>query len=220
VSDETVANVLRRNGVAPSGGRKPTLTWAEFIDAHKETLVATDFFTVEVVTPNGLICFFVLFFINLTTRRVHLGGITAYPNEQWMKQVARNATMEDWGYLSDCTHLIFDRDSKYCASFQSILESAGIKMVRLPPRSPNLNAFAERFVRSAKEECLSKFVFFSERDLRRAMDEFLVHYHKERNHQGKGNVLLFPCSEPAELGPVRCRERLGGLLKFYWREAA
>ena len=147
-------------------------------------------------------------------------GRIGRPREEWMRQVARNATMADWGFLSGCTHLIFERDFGYCASFQSILESAGIKMVRLPPRSPNLNEFAERFVRSAKEECLPKFVFFSEGDLRRAMDEFLVHYHKERNHQGKGNVLLFPCSEPTEMGPVRCRERLGGLLKFYWREAA
>ena len=176
--------------------------------------------TVEVVTPNGLICLFVLFFINLATRRVHLGGITAHPNEVWMKQVARNATLADWGYLSGCTHLILDRDTKYCASFRSILESAGIKMVRLPPRSPNLNSYAERFVRSAKEECLSKLVLFGEADLRRAMDEFLVHYHEERNHQGKGNVLLFPSGAPTVEGPAECSERLGGLLKFYYREAA
>ena len=176
--------------------------------------------TVEVVTPNGLICFFVLFFINLATRRVHLGGITAHPNEEWMKQVARNATMADWGYLSGCTHLILDRDSKYCASFRSILESAGIKMVRLPPRSPNLNSYAERFVRSVKEECLSRLVFFGETDLRCAMDEFLAHYHEERNHQGRNNVLLFPTGEAAEKGSIECRERLGGLLKFYYREAA
>ena len=220
VSDESVANVLRRHGLSPTGGRRPKLTWAEFIAAHRERIVATDFFTVEVVTKNGLVCFFVLFFINLATRRVHLGGFTPHPNEAWMKQVAKNATMAEWGYLSGCTHLIMDRDTKYCAAFRSILESAGIHIIRLPPRSPNLNAFAERFVRSVKEECLANLVLFGESDLRHALTEYLDHYHEERNHQGKGNVLLFPSGKPMAEGPIECRERLGGMLKFYYRKAA
>ena len=137
-----------------------------------------------------------------------------------MKQAATNVTMDGWGFLSGCRYLVIDRDTKYCAAFRSLIESTGIKVVRLPQKRPNLNAHAERFVRSAKEECLSKLILFGEADLRRAVGQYLVHYHEERNHQGKGNVLLFPSQELTAEGPVQCRERLGGLLKFYHRAAA
>jgi transposase InsO family protein len=137
-----------------------------------------------------------------------------------MKQVAKHVTMDDWGFLNGRRYLILDRDSKFCAAFRHIIASAGVKIIRLPPRSPNLNAFAERFVRSVKDEALSKLVLFGEEGLRRALDEFMSHYHEERNHQGVGNVLLFPSGEPAQQGPVECEERLGGLLEFYSRAAA
>ncbi len=137
-----------------------------------------------------------------------------------MKQVAKNVTMDDWGFLDGRRYLILDRDSKFCAAFRHIIESAGVKIIRLPPMSPNLNAYAERFVRSVKEETLSKLVLFGEEGLRRALDEFMSHYHEERNHQGVGNVLLFPSGEPAHQRPVECKKRLGGLLKFYHRVAA
>ena len=120
-------------------------------------------------------------------------------------------------------HLIFDRDSKFCASFRRLIRSIGIKTIRLPPRSPNLNAHAERYVRSAKEECLSRLVLFGEAGLRRALREFVAHYHEERNHQGKGNVLLFPSAKPSSLrgdDGIECRQRLGGMLKYYHRDAA
>ena len=130
-------------------------------------------------------------------------------------------TLADAGFLLGCKYLLHDRDPKFCAAFDAILESVGLQAVSLPPRSPNLNAHAERWVRSVKEECLSKVILFGERSLRRALSNYLDHYHAERNHQGKGNVLLFPrkCDRPRE-GPVRCRERLGGLLNYYHREAA
>ena len=139
-----------------------------------------------------------------------------------MVQVARNVTMEEWGFLSPGQYLIHDRDGKYCPAFQQIIDNTGVERVVLPPRSPNLNAYAERWVRSVKEEALSKMILFGEDSLWYVLHEYVEHYHHERNHQGKGNVLLFPPSSPvgkAE-GPMHCRERLGGLLKYYEREAA
>jgi putative transposase len=137
------------------------------------------------------------------------------------EQMARNVTMEGCGALGDCRYLLHDRDTKYTASFLAIIKSGHVKTLRLPVRSPNLNAYSERWVRSAKEECLSKLIFFGERSLRRAMREYVVHYHAERNHQGKSNVLLFPqVKETRCVKAVECRERLGGLLRYYHREAA
>ena len=118
--------------------------------------------------------------------------------------------------------MIHDRDGKYCPAFQQIIDAAGIKRVPLPPRSPNLNAYAERWVRSVKEECLSRLILFGEASLWHVLQEYVEHYHHERNHQGKDNVLLFPLlrADGRRTAPVRCRERLGGLLKYYECEAA
>ena len=151
-----------------------------------------------------------------------LGGITRHPDSCWMEQVARNATMEDAGYLNSCRYLLHDRDKKFCREFRETLAAGGVKCTPIPARSPNLNAHAERWVRSIKEECLSKLILFGETSLRRVVSDFLEHYHLERNHQGKDNLLLFPVSAPCEPGPrgvIRCRERLGGLLNYYTRAA-
>jgi transposase InsO family protein len=222
ISDQTVGNILKRHGLPPAPERKTTTTWKEFIRTHMAVLVATDFFTAEVWTLGGLVTYYVLFFIRLGTREVHIAGVTPHPNEQWMIQVARNITMEAWGFLTPGQYLIHDRDGKYCPAFQQIIDAAGVKRVPLPPRSPNLNAYAERWVRSVKEECLARLILFGEASLRHALQEYVEHYHHERNHQGKGNVLLLPAiSQDAERqGPMQCRERLGGLLKYYAREAA
>jgi transposase len=221
ISDETVANILRRHGIPPSPGRKPDLPWSEFIAMHQDVISACDFFTAEVFTAGGLVTFYVLFFIQIGSRRVHIAGATPHPNEAWMNQLARNLTMDGWGFLHGQRHLILDRDSKFCASFRRIICDAGVKLVRLPPMSPNLNAYAERFVRTIKDECLSRLVLFGEAGLRRALAEFVGHYHEERNHQGKDNLLLFPTpTRSPQVGAVECDERLGGLLKFYRREAA
>jgi putative transposase len=161
--------------------------------------------------------------MHLESRRVSLGGMTPYPDHQWMEQQARNATMEGWGFLRGCRYLLHDRDTKFCASFRELIESGSVETIRLPARSPNLNAFAERWVRSVKEECLSRLILFGESSLRRALQQYIVHYHEERNHQGKENLILFPTQTEARKkkdGAVRCRERLGGLLKYYEREAA
>jgi hypothetical protein len=185
-------------------------------------LAGIDFFTVEVLTWRGLMTYYVLFFIHLESRRISLAGITRHPDEAWMQQMARNATDESWRHLERRRYALHDRDSKFCASFRATLVSGGIRPIQLPPRSPNLNAFAERWVRSAKQECLSKLILFGEGSLRRALQEFVEHYHGERNHQGKGNVLLFPAENDGgsrRQGAIRCRERLGGLLKYYSRAA-
>ena len=187
-----------------------------------EVLWATDFFSTEVWTFGGLVTFYVLFFIKLDTREVRMAGVTAHPNEQWMMQVARNATMEAWGFLEPGQYLIHDRDTKYCDAFTQIIDGAGVKHLPLPPRSPWLNAFAERWVKSVKDEALSRMILFGENSLRHVLDEYIEHYHTERPHQGKGNVIPFPVPRPegAADGPIECRERLGGLLKYYSRKAA
>jgi hypothetical protein len=155
-------------------------------------LAGTDFFTVEVLTWRGLVTYYVLFFLHLETRRVTLAGITRHPTESWITQMARNAVDEACGGLDRCRYVLHDRGTKFCHAFDQVLASEGIRCLKLPPHSPNLNAFAERWVRSVKEECLSKLIFFGESSLRRALTEFVTHYHSERNHQGKGNSLLFP----------------------------
>ena len=152
VSDQTVGNILKRHGIPPAPERKTTTTWKEFIRTHMDVLVATDFFTAEVWTLGGLVTYYVLFFLHLGSRKVHVAGVTPHPNEAWMVQVARNVTMEEWGFLSPGQYLIHDRDTKFCAAFQQIIDDAGVERVVLPPRSPNLNAYAERWVRSVKEE--------------------------------------------------------------------
>src|SRR6266705_1665454 len=162
VSAQTVGNVLKRHDIAPAPERTTTTTWKEFIRTHLDVLVATDFFTAEVWTLGELMTYYVLFFIHLGSRKIHVAGVTPHPNEAWMVQVARNVTMEEWGFLSPGQYLIHDRDGKYCPAFQQLIDAAGVKRVPLPPRSPNLNAYAERWVRSVKEECLSRLILFGE----------------------------------------------------------
>jgi len=222
VSDQTVGNILKRYGIAPAPERKTTTTWKEFIRTHMDVLVATDFFTAEVWTLGGLVTYYVLVFIHLGSRKVEVAGVTPHPNEAWMIQVARNVTMEEWGFLSPGQYLIHDRDTKFCAAFQHIIDDAGVERVPLPARSPNLNAYAERWVRSVKDEALSRMILFGENSLWHVLNEYVDHYHQERNHQGKDNVLLFPLPRLAgeHDGRIQCRERLGGLLKYYAREAA
>jgi transposase InsO family protein len=151
-----------------------------------------------------------------------VAGVTPHPIAPWIMQMARNVMMDEWGFLSPGQYLNQDRDGKYCPAFQQLIDVAGVTRVPLPPRSPNLNAYAERWVRSVKEECLSRLILFGEASLCHAIREYVALYHHEQNHQGKGNVLLFPPSRKARAyaSPLDCRERLGGLLKSYDREAA
>jgi putative transposase len=222
ISDQTVGNILKRRGIPTAPERKKTTTWKAFIRTHMDVLWATDFFTTEVWTLGGLVTYYVLFFIHLETRQVHIAGVTAHPNETWMKQMARNLTMEEWGILQPGQYLIHDRDTKFCAACKQILDDVGVKRVPLPPRSPWLNAFAERWIQSVKTEVLSQMILFGERSLCHALSEYIAHYRTERPHQGKGNVILFPSAQGEHdlNSPIKCRERLGGLLNYYHRKVA
>ncbi len=138
-----------------------------------------------------------------------------------MKQIGRNLTDSFDGFLADARYIILDRDPLYTDAFRNLLKQAGVNVVRLPPRSPNLNAYAERFVRTIKETCLDRMILFGETALRKAISEFLEYYHHERNHQGLGNRLIDPQHEiGSRAGSTACRERLGGVLRYYYRDAA
>ena len=220
VSDQTVGNVLTRHGIDPAPTRKKNTTWGEFVRRHRDLLVSTDFFTAEVWTLAGLTTYYVLFFLRIKTREIYSAGVTPHPNEAWMCQVARNVTMDGDGFIKSGDYLIHDRDTKYCAAFVRTIKDVGAKPVRLPPRSPNLNAHAERWVLSAKSECFDHLILFGEQALRRSLSESTAHYLRERNHQGVGNTLLFHETAHNDDGEITRRERLGGLLNFYHRRAA
>ena len=217
----TVANILNRHGIEPAPERSRKKTWKEFLIQHWELIVAADFFTVEVWTAKGLQRFIVLFFIELSTRRVEIGGISALANGLWMNQIARNVTDSVDGLLTGKRYLIHDRDPLFTDGFLGTLKEVGVQSVKLPPRSPNLNAHAERFVRSIKESCLERMILFGESSLRTAVQNFVAHYQTERNHQGLSNRLILP--DPAHVcstGIVQCRRRFGGILNYYYRAVA
>ena len=182
---------------------------------------ASDFLTVEVWTGRGLVTYHLLFVISLVDRVVEVLGMTSRPDESWILQLGRTLIDSESGALRGKRYLVIDRDTKYTDQFRRLVRKSGTEVIRLPPMSPNLNAHAERFVRSLKEECLNRIIFIGQASLRRAVSEFMKHYHAERNHQGLGNRLLR--GRPATVddnGNVQCRERLGGMLNFYYRKAA
>jgi putative transposase len=217
----TIRGILKEQGIEPAPERGKGMPWAVFLKAHWKGLAAADFFTVEVWSWQGLLTHYVLFVIELATRRVCIAGITVQPDACWMMQVSRNLLDVVDGPLVDKQYLILDRDTKYCAEFRRAFARQGLQVIRLPPPSPNLNAFAERYVRSVKEECLSKLIPIGQGMLRRALQAYVAHYHLERNHQGLGNALITP--RPAkghQNGPISRRPRLGGILNYYERCAA
>ena len=216
VAPSTIAKVLKDNGIKPAPDRPSS--WKTFLQAHWGEIAGMDFFTTEVWTPRGLTTYYVLFVINLSNRKVHFAGATPTPNESFMAQVARNLTDAFDGFLTGHRFLICDRDSKFSSQFRRIFGEAGVDVVRTPRQAPNCNAYAERFVLSIKAECLQRIIFFGEASLRRAISEYLDHYHAERAHQGLGNERIDERKIAAE-GEIRCRERLGGILKHYYRAA-
>jgi len=221
IGRNTVKRILKDAGLEPAPERCRRTSWATFLRVHWEAVAAADFFTVEVLTLFGLVRTYVFFVIELKTRTVEIAGITAAPCEAWMMQVARNLTNAGDGFLSGTRYLIVDRDPLYTAAFRQLLSGSGVEPLRLPAKSPNLNAFAERFALSIKSECLGRMIPLGEWHLRRAIREYMEHYHRERPHQGLGNELIAPpASGVIAIGPVRRRERLGGTLNHYYREAA
>jgi transposase InsO family protein len=218
----TVRNILGRHHIDPAPKRRQGgMSWLQFLKMHWEVLAATDFFTVEVATWYGLVTYYVLVVTELSTRRVEIAGITPHPNEAFMMPCARQLTDPFDGFLLDKRYLIHDRDTKFTEPFDQFLHHEGVEPLVLPPRSPNLNAHCERFVRSIKEEVLSRMIFIGEGSLRYAIHQYLTHYHQERHHQGLDNQLIAPQPEVGLLtGAVRRRGHLGGLLSYYDREAA
>ena len=221
IGRNTIKRILLENGLDPAPLRGRTMSWETFLKVHWGAIAATDFFSVEVLTRVGLVRYFVLFVIDLKTRKVEIAGIAEQPNGEWMKQVARNLTDCDAGFLTGIRYLIHDRDPLFTEEFRQILKPSGVKTVKLPARSPNLNAYAERFVRSVKSECLAQIIPLGERHLCKAVKEYTDHYHFQRNHQGLDNELIEKPSGAVNMdGAIECRERLGGVLNYYYRRAA
>ncbi|ACY15473.1 integrase core domain-containing protein [Haliangium ochraceum] len=220
IGRSTVAAILKAHGLDPAPIRSKRTSWKTFLRSHWQATAACDFFTVEALTPTGLDRFYVFFVIEFHTRRVEIAGIVRQPHGGWMLQIARNLLDADDGFLLGKRYLIMDRDPLYTTAFRELLTASGIKPIRLPPRSPNLNAYAERCVRSVKSECLDKLVLLGEHHLRSAVSEFAAHYHTECNHQGINSRIIQPISVSAQAGSIVARERLGGLLHFYHRAGA
>jgi transposase InsO family protein len=218
----TVRNILRRHHLEPAPQRrKAGMSWSQFLKMHWEVLAATDFFTVEVATWHGLVTYYVLVVMELSTRRVEIAGITPHPTAAFMQQCARQLTDPFDGFLLGKRYLLHDRDTKFTQAFDGLLKASDVEPICLPPRSPNLNAHCERFVRSIKEEALHQMVILGERALHYTLQQYVSHYHAERNHQGRANQLILPATDVgSRSGHVQRRERLGGLLSYYYRDAA
>ena len=187
LSDQTAGNVLRRHGISPAPKRKRTVSWKNFIRAHWDVLVGMDFFTTEVLTLKGLTTYYVLFFIHLESRQVTLAGFTPYPDQEWMEQQGRNMTMEEWGSLRGCRYLLHDRDAKFCPSFRELIKTGSVKPLRLPARSPNLNASCESFMKTLKREEIYANKYDDLEHLRANIEEFIEqYYNRQRLHSALG----------------------------------
>ena len=222
VCKTTVGDILEAAGIEPAPERGKGMSWSEFMRIHWDAIASCDFFNVEVLTMRGYVRFQVFFVMRISTREVEIAGISPNINGTWMLQMARNLTDAYDGFLLGMKHLIHDRDPLFTREFRDLLEGSGVTCKKLPAKSPNLNAYAERFVRTARET-LSQHIFFGERHLRYVLSETMKHYHAERHHQGLGGKLIRPevANDNVNLdGRIECRERLGGLLKYYRRRAA
>ena len=224
LSDTSVENILKDHGIEPQPKReKSGSSWAEFLKAHWECLAATDFTTVDVWTPSGLKTIYLLFVMELKTRKVQYLGGTEHPNEAWMREAVERATGED-GLLGGDSHptiLIHDRDTKFSEAFTDQLKDKCVQCIKLPPKSPNLNAHMERFMGSYKRELARRMIFFGKQMLDYATEQYLTHYHRERPHQGLDNELIIPLERPPDPeGNIHVEKRLGGMLKSYTRRAA
>ena len=220
ITDTTIGNILKAHGIEPVPDCKRTGSWAVFMKSHWDVMASIDFTTVEVWTTSGLTTLYLLFVMELKTRRVDFAGCTTNPNEEWIKTVARELTNSEDCFLKSKHYLIMDRDATFSKSFRACLRRESVKPVRLPPRSPNLNAHLERFLRSWTSEFLYKLILFGETALRRAVRSYVTHYYTERNHQGLENDLIVPMVRPTDMdAEIETTECLGGLLRSYRRAA-
>src|SRR3989442_608388 len=208
VARSTVAAVLKDHGIPPAPGRPSS--WRTFLRAHWGEIAGADFFTSEVWTSRGLVTYYTLFVLDLRCQRGIVAGSTTTPNATFMTHDPRHLTDAVDGFLSGHRVLICDRDGKWTEGFRSIMEGAGVRVGLTPFQAPNANAYAERFVRSIREECLDRLILFGERRLRPVVDEFVAQYLGERNHQGRGNALIAPGPRPLGGSPLPWGAR------WYW----
>ena len=224
----TVANVLKRSGIEPSPERSKRTTWSRFLRAHWKVLAASDFLTGEVWTTRGLVTHYLLFVISLADRVVDIVGITTRPDEAWMLQAARNLIDSESGAMRGKGYLILDRDTKYTDQFRRLIRGSGTNVIRLPPRSPNLNAICERVIGTARRECLDWMIPVSESHLRAILKCWVTHYNRGRPHSSLGPGVPGPPPERAVVPRSKVRHRLaanalilarsvlGGLHHEYW----
>jgi len=217
VGRSTIARMLKAAGIPP--GRQRPMTGRTFIRAHWPALVAADFFTTKVWTARGLVTYYTSFVIELHSRRVRVLGSTLHPDSAFVVQAVRGLVGEADDVLGEGRILIGDRDPKWTHAMEEVLSTVGVRVIRTPAAAPNCNAHAERFVRSIKEECLNRIVPLGEWHLRRAVREFVAHYHAERNHQGIGNALIDRPPPQLTAGAIRRRQRVGRILSYYYRAA-
>jgi putative transposase len=217
LSKTNVKNILKETGIDPVPKRAQD-TWDNFIKRHFQTLWACDFFTKQVLTPLGTRMFFVLFFINIRTRRVYVTGATRYPNQEWVNKQTRNMLSLLGSNKSAKKLLIRDRDTKFSKEFDELFKNDGFTVQKLPFMSPNMNSYAESWVGTIKRECLNHFIVFGERHLRYLISEYVKHYNENRPHSAMNNMPL----EETELnkrnaGEIKCRTKLGGIIRDYYR---
>jgi len=217
-SHVTVRKVMRLHRVPPSP-RRSTRTWEEFVRQHAAHLLAADFFTVETAWLGRL---YVLFSIEVGSRRVHLGGVSAHPTGRWVAQQARNLAWQLQDGVLAATHLLHDRDAKFCEVFDEVFMAGGVKVVRLPFRAPRANAYAERWVGTVRREVLDHLLVFGPRQLERVLREFIDHYHNARPHQGLGQrtpIRGAQVPSASDNSRIIRIDRLGGLPHEYARVA-
>jgi hypothetical protein len=196
----------------------------EYMDVRSK-LWSCDFLLVPVLTMMGIKHFHVFVFIQYCTRQIKIVGVREKPDGAWTEQIAKNITCNYDPTMSNCKYLIHDRDTLYTMKFEQTLKDFGITTIKTPPRSPNLNPYAERVIRSIKEECLSSVIFFGQNNLRKYLKQYVEHYHLERNHQGIKNQIIESENETLShskkgQGEIIKKERIGGLLNYYYRKSA
>ncbi len=218
VGRSTVRDVLKRQHVPPAPQRAQRgSTWRSFLRQHRQQLLACDFFTVETLFLRTV---YVLFFIELGTRRVHLAGCTAHPTAAWVTQQARHLSWQIQDGTLPIRFLIHDRDAKFPASFDTVFASEGVEIIRTPFRAPNANAVAERWVRSARREVLDHLLILGERHLWRVLREYVAYYNQRRPHQGLDQRCPVPMSLAPSDGVIERNDVLSGIIHDYERRAA
>jgi putative transposase len=212
----TVRRLLLAAGLEPAP-RRSGPSWREFLHQQATTTFGCDFFTVETILLRRV---YVLFFIEVGSRRVHLAGCTTNPTGACVTQHARNLSFT--GAFERMRFLIHDRDSKFSAAFDEVFRSEGIKVIHTPIRAPQANAYAERFVRTVRAECLDWLLILTRRHLERVLRVYTTHYNRERPHRGLAFQLPHPASaaSPPPAGKIERRDRFGGLIHEYYRAAA